>query len=122
MPFPWKKIDEELLSFYRKIGTIRSTNTVFRDGIFEILHLDERAFCYERKPFDGGEDYKIVVCCARHGKVIAKIWNYGKNHGVKLPITAENLVTDEKNSTFVIQEGQTAYLKCPISSSVEFEF
>ena len=82
MPFPWKKIDEELLSFYRKIGTIRSTNTVFRDGIFEILHLDERAFCYERKPFDGGEDYKIVVCCSRHGKLTAKIWNYGKNHGV----------------------------------------
>ena len=122
MPFPWKKIDEELLAFYHKIGTIRSTNTVFRDGIFEILHLDERAFCYERKPFDGGEDYKIVVCCARHGKVTAKIWNYGKNHGVKLPIIAENLVTDEKNSTFTFQEGQTAYLKCPISSSVEFEF
>lgn len=103
MPVPWSNIDNELLAFYRRIGMIRSDNTVFRDGVFSIIQLDEGMICYERRPFDGNEDYKILVCVARACDLKLVIHS---------DTAAEELITDCSGWNFEIKKGRAAYIKC----------
>lgn len=49
MPFPWGRIDEELLSHYRALGKLRETNVALRDGTFAFFFHTGSAFGYERK-------------------------------------------------------------------------
>lgn len=108
LPFPWKNMDEELLGFYRAIGGIRCDNTVFCGGIFRIIHLDGGIFVYERSPYDGGENYKIVVCAVREGSYTLKLG--GEN--------AENLINGTFGGEFRAACGEVLYLKCPVETEI----
>lgn len=48
MPYPWGKEDKCLLEHYRKLGTIRSNESVFNGGDFEITNLANGFIAYER--------------------------------------------------------------------------
>lgn len=108
LPFPWKNMDEDLLSFYRVIGGIRRDNTVFRGGIFKIIHLDGGIFVYERTPYDGGESYKIVVCAVREGSYTLNL--SGEN--------AENLVNGALGVEFHAECGEVLYLRCSAEAEI----
>ena len=48
MPFAWHSMDAELLAFYREVGKLRKTHTVYRDGSFRLLHLSNKLLAFAR--------------------------------------------------------------------------
>ncbi len=48
MPFPWQRMDEDLLGFYRAVGRVRTSHEVYREGVFKLLRLDQSFFIFER--------------------------------------------------------------------------
>ena len=123
MPFPWNRIDNDLLNFYRKIGSIRSSLSLFEDGVFEIKMLNEHVLCYERTPYEGREDYKIVICASRDKSVNVKMWKYAENGIVKQPSEAIYLNCDSSavGFDFVLNKGESGYFKCDIASFAEID-
>lgn len=47
-PFPWGKEDSELLEFYKKIGSIRVNESLFKTGSFLLLECNETLIAYAR--------------------------------------------------------------------------
>ncbi len=110
-PFPWSSPDIELTEFYRRIGTIRRENAVFRNGLFKIIHLDSDAFVYERIPFAGESDnidMKIIVCTSRVGQ-----------SKITLSSASRELISGKKCSEFELNEGECAYISANIDTEIE---
>lgn len=55
--YPWGKENEELVKWYKKLGEIRSKNSVFKDGKFEILSAVAGCVAFSRK----NDDEAILV-------------------------------------------------------------
>ncbi len=48
LPFDWDNIDTEMLKWYKKLGKIRNTNSVFNNGEFIEVLCDEGVYAYKR--------------------------------------------------------------------------
>ncbi len=48
MPYPWDRQDQKLIDFYKKIGSIRCNNDVYKDGDFELLELNRELLVFKR--------------------------------------------------------------------------
>ena len=48
LPFPWGREDQELLDFYRKIGEIRTSESLYKDGFFKLLYCDGNCLAFAR--------------------------------------------------------------------------
>ncbi len=48
MPFAYSKADKSLLSFYRKLGAIRSSISCFKDGEYKVLMAKDGLFLFKR--------------------------------------------------------------------------
>ena len=48
LPYPWGQEDTDLLSHYRKLGEIRRSHDVFRDGEFNFVRVEGGFVAYER--------------------------------------------------------------------------
>ena len=48
MPFPWSKMDESLLSYYRMMARVREDG-LYRDGEMRLLRLDESLLAFSRE-------------------------------------------------------------------------
>ena len=47
--FDWENLNENLIAFYQKLGEIRKNyRTVFRDGDFEVVYIEEGLLMYKR--------------------------------------------------------------------------
>ncbi|MBE5740721.1 MAG: glycoside hydrolase family 13 protein [Clostridiales bacterium] len=47
--FDWEHLNEDLIAFYKKLGKIREEyREIFKDGMFELLRVDEGFFFYKR--------------------------------------------------------------------------
>ncbi|MBQ3040980.1 MAG: glycoside hydrolase family 13 protein [Clostridia bacterium] len=64
LPFPWGKEDTNLLDFYQKIGKIRASEPLFKDGLFEVLHCDSSYLAFARY----NEEASVVVVINRSNK------------------------------------------------------
>lgn len=51
LPFPWHNIDNDLLAHYQTIGRLRQENTLYREGNFALLRLDEEVLVFLRFDF-----------------------------------------------------------------------
>ncbi len=51
--FDWTHTDEELTSFYKKLGAIRASLPQFRDGEYDELFADSSCIVYERRTGEG---------------------------------------------------------------------
>ncbi len=51
MPYPWGKEEHELLEHYKLIGNLRRTNSVYKEGDFSLLHLDEDMLIFSRNDY-----------------------------------------------------------------------
>ncbi len=69
-PFPWKNMDQELLTHFRYLGNIRKENEFLRTANFDIVDLNQNYFMFERTSSDGDalvavsrndEDSKILI-------------------------------------------------------------
>ena len=47
-PFPWGRVNEEILTYYRKIGEIRRRHNEYRHGDFRLLRLDAEILAFSR--------------------------------------------------------------------------
>ena len=61
-PFPWGRIDGELLAVYRAFGCLRRNEPVFYGGRFRILSLTPDAFVYLREPVNSGDPVLVAAC------------------------------------------------------------
>ncbi len=61
-PFQWDKIDNDLLSYFCKLSSIRSSYHVFKDCEYKELFADSNCLVYERRLFD-----EVVVVCVNRG-------------------------------------------------------
>ena len=48
MPYPWGKEDLNLIKYYEKLGEVRRTNDVYKDGEFELVLLDAMTLVFKR--------------------------------------------------------------------------
>lgn len=66
LPYPWGREDQSLLAHYRKLGEIRRTNDVFKDGEFRFVHVEDGFVAYERTT----SSEKIIVAANRSGSIV----------------------------------------------------
>jgi len=59
MPFPWGKEDRELTEHYRKLGSIRKSESVFSSGEFKVVYANGGTLVFERK-----ENGKVIYLAA----------------------------------------------------------
>ena len=57
--FPWGKEDKELLCHYRKLGEIRRSCDLYKDGDFRLLHLDDNLLAFAR--YKNSEAYITII-------------------------------------------------------------
>ena len=48
LPYPWGREDEELLSWYRKIGELRKNRSEFKEGIYQVIYAKKGVFAFRR--------------------------------------------------------------------------
>ena len=48
MPYPWGREDHNLIGHFRQLGKIRSENDVYKEGAFELIHLNSDALVFKR--------------------------------------------------------------------------
>lgn len=105
-PFPWNDINEELLGHYRKLGSIRKTHAVFRDGLFRLIELTPEHVIYERSVWSEGDE-KIVVAVVREGTL-----------SVKLSSGADELIRGSSGRDFTLSAGESAYFSCTADTEI----
>ncbi len=61
-PFPWRGSEESVSATYRKIGAIRKSDHIFKEGYFRLLELDKEHISILRSPSpDSGLDYSLLA-------------------------------------------------------------
>ncbi len=60
-PFPWKHKNDELVSFFRRIGKIRRSERVFREGFFRLIVCTPDLFAFERY----NDEERLIICVTR---------------------------------------------------------
>lgn len=63
MPYPWGKENTELVDFYRRLGSIRRSNSIYKSGEFKLMFLDSNTLIYKR--YEGKKALITVVNNAR---------------------------------------------------------
>ena len=46
--YPWGNEDDELLSWYKQLGKIRASYSVFADGDYQTVYADDGVFVFKR--------------------------------------------------------------------------
>lgn len=95
LPFPWGRENTELLEFYKKIGQIRTSETLYRDGLFKIIHCDSDALAFARY-----DDKSCIVTLVNRSNRKIKIVSNS---------TTKNLLTNKIQKT--IDENGVAIFK-----------
>lgn len=58
-PYPWNSANEEIRDFYKRVGQIRRSADVYKDGDFRIIHFDNESLVFMRS--SGSEAYITAV-------------------------------------------------------------
>ena len=58
-PYPWKSGNSGLREYYKKIGEIRTSSSVYKTGDFKLIHLDNELLIYSR--IKSGKAYVTAV-------------------------------------------------------------
>ena len=79
--FDWENLNEDLLTFYQKLGNIRKKyREIFKDGYFQELRVEDGLMMYKRQS-DCGEIYVFVN-------------NSSKRYILQLPEKSKELLTN----------------------------
>ena len=60
-PFPWNKMDQEILSYFRRIGLIRKNDPFLKNANTYLHEVNPQYFMYERYKEDDEKSYLVVV-------------------------------------------------------------
>ncbi len=100
-PFPWNRIDGEILAFCRAFGCLRRDEPILYGGRFRILSLTPDAFVYLRTPEDGAGDSLLVAASRRTTLTVT------------LPMPARDLLSGAMRTRFTVRENSALYLRLP---------
>ena len=100
-PYPWNNADEGLRCFYKKIGEIRSTESVYKDGNFTVEYMSENLMILSRY---NTESYLYTIINNSENDMIIKLSHNAKQlicekHGRDLELkslTCEIVSSDGK--------------------------
>lgn len=59
LPYPWTKQNNELLTHYRMLGSLRRNEKLFEDGGFEFSEASDEFICYKR--YDKKDEILVMV-------------------------------------------------------------
>ena len=66
MPYPWGREDNNLINYFRNIGSIRRDNDVYKEGEFKLISLDASTLVFER--YDEEHSYITFVNNSKQSK------------------------------------------------------
>ena len=95
-PYPWKSGNDEIRNFYKLIGKIRSSNDVYADGDFELVHLDDETLLFARK-----KDNDACLTVVNNSKSDIKIKLSGKACSLTSDIEAKEFILSPKTSDII---------------------
>lgn len=107
LPYPHGKEDYDLLNHYRKIGKIRANNSVYRQGDFKLLHVDDE-----------------ILIFARYTRSYAYITAANVAHGVlniKFDDKARNILDGAYELMYNLNENEAAVFRIRQSSNLHFK-
>ena len=104
-PYPWGNEDQDLLSYYKKLGRIREENPVLAEGDFRIIDETPHALCYLRENKKG----RLMVAA-----------NSGEEpFEVSIPLGAKDLLSGKRmpKRSVVLARGDFYIWRLPYASS-----
>jgi hypothetical protein len=109
MPFPWNRIDNDLLSFYREVGNLRRKEPLYAEAEFVLLRLDNELFCFARV----GEEYSAVTVINRSTKAVKLC---SQDHWELL------FGAKKEHDSIFVESNSGCVLKCTDINSLKFNF
>lgn len=105
MPYPWGREDFDLIDHYKKLGTVRSQNEVYKEGCFKLIYLSDSLLIFMR--YDDSSCYFTIYN------------NSNESISVKLSTPPDILL----GSYPEIRSGESSILKIykSIKSKISFE-
>lgn len=74
MPYPWGREDHNLIGYFSQLGKIRRENDVYKEGDFELIHLNSDALVFKR--FDNEYAYVTFVNNTKQSVTVGFSGNY----------------------------------------------
>ncbi len=93
MPYPWGRENRSLLEHYRKIGTLRRSSSIYKDGAFKLLYLDDDLLVFMR--YNKSREYITVFN------------NSDKTYVIEFMNDCKSLISGKKGRDFELQPMST---------------
>ena len=106
LPFPWGKEDVDLTEYFRKISSIRRENTVYEDGEYNFIFLDESVLIFSR--YDLKNSYLTIVN------------NSDSDIYFLFEKESTSLFTMKNSTKFLIKRKSSDIIKSDINNQLEF--
>ena len=84
-PFPWKKIDQELLKYFQRIGEIRKKEVFLHDANLELVDVNDKYFSFLR---EGKNEEALVYVNRLNEKIDIRLPKSFQNEDVLYPLKA----------------------------------
>ena len=104
-PYPWKNGNHEIRSFYQKIGEIRCSDSVYKDGDFSLLHIDSERLVFSREK-DGHVNFTVVNNSENDLKVL-------------FSSTSEALIKCERAREFIIPKKTSEIIRAKFKTTIK---
>ena len=104
-PYPWKNGNDEIRSFYKKIGEIRHGSDVYKDGDFSLAHIDNETLVFTR---ENKENTAFVV-----------VNNSDKEMKIVFSSSVEALIKEKKAKEFIIPPATAEILQGKAKTTIE---
>ena len=104
-PYPWKSGKAEIRSFYQKIGAIRSADSVYKDGDFSLIQIDDERLVFAREK-DGRINFTVVN-------------NSNDDMQISMSSTAEALIKGGTGKLFTVKKQTSEIFRAKSKTTIE---
>ena len=105
MPYPWGKEEHMLIKHYQTLGAIRAENSVYKEGEFKLVHLDDRLLIFSRYE----DEYAYVTV----------VNNSNTEISLEFSECVDSLLDNRQSNAFAISEFTACIYKMKANSSFE---
>ena len=106
--YPWGKEDKEILSFFRKIGRIRTENTVYQRGEYKLLYLDRGVLIFAR--------YELNTA------YITVVNNRDRDLGILFSVQGVDLLNGNKSERITVTSYSQSIIKTSDNNFIKLYF
>ncbi len=104
-PYPWKTGNREIRNYYKRIGEIRISDDVYKDGDFSLIYMDNEKLIFAREK---GEKKNYTIVNNSEGAM-----------HVALSSLSESLVDGKKAKDFIIAPFTSAIIRTKANAKIE---